>query len=201
VTGLPVREEFFHIAARESTKPFTILITGGSRGALTLNRAARDAWPGLRDWGDAIYVIHQTGAAHYEQFRMEFEVAGVNGEILPFITDMPAAFARADLVICRSGAGAVSELAAAGKPSVLIPYPYAADDHQRHNAEQFSNAGAAFLVNNAEWTGTKMLEIIRQLSCNPETLRSMGEAARSLAHDGAARRAADILEGVARESR
>jgi UDP-N-acetylglucosamine--N-acetylmuramyl-(pentapeptide) pyrophosphoryl-undecaprenol N-acetylglucosamine transferase len=201
VTGLPVREEFFHIPAREVAKPFTILITGGSQGALTLNRAARDAWPGLRELGDAIYVIHQTGAAHYEQFRMEFETAGVNGEILPFITDMPAAFARADLVICRSGAGAVSELAAAGKPSVLIPYPYAADDHQRHNAEQFRNAGAALLVSNAEWTGVKMLETIRQLSCNPERLRAMGESARSLAHRGAACRAADILEGVARESR
>jgi UDP-N-acetylglucosamine--N-acetylmuramyl-(pentapeptide) pyrophosphoryl-undecaprenol N-acetylglucosamine transferase len=201
VTGLPVREEFFHIPARESAQPFTILITGGSQGALTLNRAARDAWPKLRELGDAIYIIHQTGPLHFEEFRTAFEASGVNGEMMPFIVDMPAAFARADLVICRSGAGAVSELAAAGKASVLIPYPYAADDHQRHNAEEFRNAGAALLVGNAEWTGGKMLEIIRQLSCNPEGLRTMGERARSLAHRGAAGRAADILEGVARESR
>jgi len=201
MTGLPVREEFFHIAPHAGTVPFTVLITGGSQGALTLNRAARDAWPKLRELGDAIYVIHQTVSLHFEEFRIGFETSGVNGEIVPFITDMPSAYARADLVICRSGAGAVSELAAAGKPSVLIPYPFAADDHQRHNAVEFRNAGAALLVSNAEWTGGRMFEIIQQLSGDRGRLHTMGEAARSLAHTGAASRAADILEGVARESR
>ena len=145
VTGLPVREEFFGMAPPEKASPFTVLITGGSQGALTLNKAAREAWPQLRTLGSALYVIHQTGSSHFETLRDDFEASGVHGEILPFIPDMPAAYARADLVICRSGAGAVSELAAAGKPSVLIPYPFAADDHQRHNAEQFRNAGAALL--------------------------------------------------------
>jgi len=201
VTGLPVREEFFQIAAPPAAPPFTILITGGSQGALALNRAARDAWPKLRALGPAVYIIHQTGSRHFEQFRLEFETSGVNGEMVPFIADMPSACARAHLIICRAGAGAVSELAAAGKPSVLIPYPFASDDHQWHNAEQFRDAGAALLFDNAEWTGERMFEVIQQLAGDKQRLKKMSEAARSLSHPGAARRATEILEGVARESR
>jgi UDP-N-acetylglucosamine--N-acetylmuramyl-(pentapeptide) pyrophosphoryl-undecaprenol N-acetylglucosamine transferase len=198
VTGLPVREEFFHLAPHTEAQPFTVLITGGSQGAQTLNKAARAAWPKLRELGSAIFVIHQTGSLHFEPLRAEFESSGVHGEIVPFLADMASAYARADLIICRSGAGAVSELAAAGKPSVLIPFPFATDDHQRRNAEQFSNAGAALLFDYSEWTGDRMFEVIQTLSTDPEKLREMGKAARSLAHRGAACRAADILEEVAR---
>jgi UDP-N-acetylglucosamine--N-acetylmuramyl-(pentapeptide) pyrophosphoryl-undecaprenol N-acetylglucosamine transferase len=198
VTGLPVREEFFRIAARKGASPFTVLITGGSQGSRTLNEAARASWPKLRDLPDDIYIIHQAGAAHYDQLRPAFEESGVPGEISAFIQDMPAAYARADLVICRSGAGAVSELAAAGKPSVLIPFPYATDDHQLRNAEQFREAGAALLYTDREWNGDRMFTVIRDLATQPERLQKMSDAARTLAHPGAARRAADILEEVGR---
>lgn len=201
VTGLPVREEFFELPARPEGQPFTVLITGGSQGSRTLNEAAKAAWGKLRSLGDGVYLIHQAGAAHCETLAEKWKSAGVPGEMSAFIPDMPGAFARADLVICRSGAGAVSELAAAGKPSVLIPFPYAADDHQLRNAEQFRDAGAALLFTDREWTGEKMFEVIRELSGEKDRLRKMSDAARTLSHQGAAGRAADILEGVARKTR
>jgi UDP-N-acetylglucosamine--N-acetylmuramyl-(pentapeptide) pyrophosphoryl-undecaprenol N-acetylglucosamine transferase len=200
LTGLPVREEFFHIAARNGAGPFTVLITGGSQGSRTLNQAARSAWPKLRTLPDDIYIIHQTGAAHYNDLRPAFDSSGIPGEISAFIEDMPAAYARADLVICRSGAGAVSELAAAGKPSVLIPFPYATDDHQLHNAERFREVGAALLFTDKEWTGDRMFEVIRDLAGQPASLQKMSTAARGLAHPGAASRAAGILEQIARKT-
>ncbi len=201
VTGLPVREEFFRLPAGTTGRPFTVLITGGSQGSRTLNQAARAAWAQLRQLGAGIYLIHQTGAAHIQELRPAFEAAGVPGEISDFIPDMSAAYARADLIICRSGAGAVSELAAAGKPSVLIPFPFAADDHQLRNAEQFRDAGAALLCLDRDWTGQAMFHAIRDLAGDPARLREMSAAARSLARPGAARRAADILEEVARNTR
>lgn len=198
LTGLPVREEFFHLPPRPIGQPFTVLVTGGSQGSRTLNDAARAAWPKLKSLG--VHLLHQTGAAHYEKLLPEFKAAGVNGEISAFINDMPAAYASADLIICRSGAGAVSELAAAGKPSVLIPFPFATDDHQLHNAEQFQQAGAGLLFSDKQWTGDQMFEVIGDLAKDPERCKAMGEAARKLAHPDAARRAADILEEIARNT-
>jgi UDP-N-acetylglucosamine--N-acetylmuramyl-(pentapeptide) pyrophosphoryl-undecaprenol N-acetylglucosamine transferase len=108
---------------------------------------------------------------------------------------MPAAFAAADLVICRSGAGAVSELAAAGKPSILVPFPYAADNHQTRNAQAMERGGASRLVRDAEMNGEKLFETVSRIIAD---LRPMGEAARKFAKPGAAKRAADVLEEVAR---
>ena len=106
--------------------------------------------------------------------------------MLPFITDMPAAFAAADLVICRSGAGAVSELAAAGKPSILVPFPFAADDHQTRNAEAMERGGAARLVRDAEMNGEKLFAVVRELTASAGLLAEMGDYARQFARPGAA---------------
>ena len=198
VTGLPVREEFFSIPPKPCEGKFTLLITGGSQGSRTLNRAARESWPLFREVGLALRIIHQTGPGAYEEWRAAFEASGLEGEVLPFIADMPAAFAQADLVVCRSGAGAVAELAAAGKPSVLSPFPFAADQHQLRNAEAFARAGAARLVEDGEMTGERLFEAVAQLAADPAGLARMGAAARGLAHPGAARRAAEVLEEVAR---
>ena len=203
VTGLPVRDAFFHLPPRTARKPFTVLITGGSQGSRTLNEAARAAWPMFRSVPTLekdFYFIHQAGAAHYETLRPEFAASGIHGEISAFIADMPAAYARADLIVCRSGAGAVSELAAAAKPSILIPFPFASDDHQLHNAERFRDAGAALLYTDREWTGSRMFEMIRELAERPGRLQEMSEAARSLAHPGSASRAADILAEITKKS-
>jgi UDP-N-acetylglucosamine--N-acetylmuramyl-(pentapeptide) pyrophosphoryl-undecaprenol N-acetylglucosamine transferase len=198
VTGLPVREEFFALAPKPREPVFTLLVTGGSQGSRTLNRAARESWPLFLKSGFPIRFTLQTGQASFEELQREFAASGVAGEIRPFIDDMPGAFAVADLVVCRSGAGAVAELAAAGKPAVLVPFPYAADDHQLHNAEALARAGAAKLALDRDCNGTRLYEVVTALAADRGALDHMGESARRFAHPGAARRAAEILEEVAR---
>ena len=198
LTGLPVREEFFTLPPKRREAQFTVLITGGSQGSRTLSRAARESWPLFRDAGPPVRMILQTGKPEFEALRAEFAASGVEGEVVPFIDDMPGAFASADLIVCRAGAGAVAELAAAGKPSVLVPFPFAADDHQLHNADAFARAGAAKLVLDRDCTGAKLHETVRALAADHGALDRIGEAARKFAHPGASRRAAEILEEVAR---
>jgi UDP-N-acetylglucosamine--N-acetylmuramyl-(pentapeptide) pyrophosphoryl-undecaprenol N-acetylglucosamine transferase len=197
ITGLPVREEFFSIPPRPRGGMPTVLITGGSQGSRTLNRAVRESWPLFLKAGMPVRIIHQTGPAAVAELRGEFAQTGLEGEVVPFIQDMPAAFAAADLVVCRSGAGSVSELAAAGKPSVLVPFPFAADDHQTRNAEVMERGGAARLVPDAEMNGEKLFSLVSELTRAPELLARMGEASRKFARPGAARRAAEILEEAA----
>jgi UDP-N-acetylglucosamine--N-acetylmuramyl-(pentapeptide) pyrophosphoryl-undecaprenol N-acetylglucosamine transferase len=194
VTGLPVREEFFRIPAKPRGEVLNILITGGSQGSRTLNRAARESWPIFRAAAFPVRITHQTGANGFEAIHEEFAQSDIDGEVVPFIRDMPAAFAAADLVICRSGAGTVSELAAAGKPSILVPFPFAADDHQTRNAEAMERDGAARLVRDAELNGGTLFATVRAIA---GSLENMGANARRLAKPGAARRAAEILEEVA----
>jgi UDP-N-acetylglucosamine--N-acetylmuramyl-(pentapeptide) pyrophosphoryl-undecaprenol N-acetylglucosamine transferase len=198
LTGLPVREEFFAIPPKPRGDRLHILITGGSQGSRTLNRASRESWPMFRAAGFAVRIVHQSGAKDAEEMRQAFAASGLEGEVTPFIADMPAAFAEADLVVCRSGAGAVSELAAAGKPSILVPFPFAADDHQTRNAEAIERGGAARLVRDAEMNGEHLYTLMRELAAPEGALERMGAAARQFARPGAARRAAEIMEEVAR---
>src|SRR5579871_6243041 len=120
LTGLPVREEFFSISERQRREVLTILITGGSQGSRALNQAVEASWP---LWKIPVRLIHQTGAQSYEEIKKKFAAAKLTGEVKPFIDDMPGAFADADIVVSRAGMGVLSELAAAGKPSILIPLP------------------------------------------------------------------------------
>jgi UDP-N-acetylglucosamine--N-acetylmuramyl-(pentapeptide) pyrophosphoryl-undecaprenol N-acetylglucosamine transferase len=118
--------------------------------------------------------------------------------VIEFIADMPAAFAQADLVVCRAGASTVSELAAAGIPSILAPFPFAADDHQQHNAEAMEKAGAARLVLDRDMNGQRLFDEVTRLISDPETLKNMGVAAKSMAKPFAAQKAADVLVGLVR---
>ena len=197
LTGLPVRDEFFGIPAKPRTEVLSILITGGSQGSRTLNQAAKQSWPLFRMAAMPVRIVHQSGPAGFEALRDGFAESGIDGEVVPFISDMPAAFRNADLIVCRSGAGAVSELAAAGKPSILVPFPFAADDHQTHNAEAMERGGAARLVKDADFSGERLFATVRELAAEPDLLSRMGEAARQFARPGAAKRAADLLEEVA----
>jgi UDP-N-acetylglucosamine--N-acetylmuramyl-(pentapeptide) pyrophosphoryl-undecaprenol N-acetylglucosamine transferase len=192
VTGLPVRNEFFSVPAKARSGIITVLITGGSQGSRTLNRAVEESWP-LWQKG-AVRLVHQTGQVAHAEIAARFQKSGVEGEVVAFIHDMPGAFADADLVVSRSGMGTVSELAAAGKPSILVPLPTAADQHQLRNAEAFERAGAARLVLDHEMNGSRLVAEATRLGAEPELLKSMGEAARGFARQGAARRAADVLE-------
>ena len=197
-TGLPVREEFFRIPPKPREAVFSVFVTGGSQGSRTLNEAARRSWPLFSKANFPVRFVHQCGAAAFEKLKAEFAASGLEGTVVPFITDMPAAFAAADLIVCRSGAGAVAEVAAAGKPSVLVPFPHAADQHQLRNAEAFERSGAARLVRDSEMTGQKLFDVVVLLARAEDQLERMGEAARRFGRPGAARRAAEILEEVAR---
>ena len=199
VTGLPVRDAFFEIPAKPRTEVLTILITGGSQGSRTLNMAAEASWPLWKTSGASVRLIHQTGVKPFEDLAEKFQASGVDGEMHPFIADMPAVFAQADLIVSRAGMGAVSEIAAAGKPSILIPLPTAADQHQLRNAQALEAAGAARLVLDAQWTGERFVQEVLALIDHPAQLEQMGAAARTFARPGAARRAADVLETFSTE--
>jgi UDP-N-acetylglucosamine--N-acetylmuramyl-(pentapeptide) pyrophosphoryl-undecaprenol N-acetylglucosamine transferase len=196
ITGLPVRPEFFAIPLKPRDAMLTVLITGGSQGSRTLNQAASGSWKYFRESQTPVRFIHQTGTAAHAALAQKFAESGLAGDVAPFLDDMPAAFARADLVICRAGAGAVAELAAAGKPSILVPFPGAADQHQLRNAEAFQKAGASILVLDQEMDGGRLFEEVEKLRSHPELLQRIGERARAFAHPDAARRAAAILEEV-----
>ena len=198
ITGLPVRDEFFSLPPKPRGEELTILVTGGSQGSRTLNRAVVASVPLFREARLRVRFLHQAGALQFEDIARQAREAGLPGEVAAFLDDMPAAFSRADLIVCRAGAGAVAELAAAGKPSVLVPLPHAADDHQLHNAQALERAGAARLVLDREMTGQRLFDEIAGLAGDPGALETMGAAARSLARPGAAGRAADALEQCAR---
>ncbi len=197
ITGLPVREEFFAIEPKPLEAQLTVLITGGSQGSQTLNRALREAWPFIQQSGLQIKLIHQCGKREEESLRRDFALTGITGSVSAFIDDMPAAFAAADFVVSRAGAGTVSELAAAGRAALLVPFPFAADDHQAKNAQAVVEAGAGLMLRDAELTGPKLFEILNHLISSPSTLISMTVKSREMRKPGAAARAADILEEIA----
>ncbi|MBA3976010.1 MAG: undecaprenyldiphospho-muramoylpentapeptide beta-N-acetylglucosaminyltransferase [Candidatus Solibacter sp.] len=195
--GLPIREEFFRIAPPAPDAPFHVLVTGGSRGARSLNKAAREAWPVLREGAPRVSMTLQCGPSEEAELKAAFEGSGLDGEVTAFLDGMPAAYARASLIVSRSGAGAVSEIAAAGRPSILVPFPFAADGHQKHNALAMARAGAAVMIEDRDLDGASLARAIIDFAADPERARSMGAAARSLAMPGAARRAAGLLRECA----
>lgn len=195
LTGLPVRDEFFAVGQHARDADFTVLITGGSQGSRTLNQAARATWQKFKD--EPVRMILQCGRAMENELTAELAQSGMRGEVRAFLEDMPAEFAKADLVVARAGAGSLSELCAAGRPSVLVPYPFAADDHQRVNAEAMAKRGAARVVLDGEMSGDRLFAEISWARQHRGELDAMAAAARTLARPGAAERAADLLEELA----
>ncbi len=200
LTGLPVRDEFFALPEKQPGDEFTVLLTGGSRGSRTLNRAFRESWPLFSASGRRFRLVHQCGPEGFDELQAGFRESGLTGEVTAFLSDMPRAFSEADLVVARSGAGSVAELAAAGKPSILVPFPFAADDHQTRNAEAMAHAGAAVVAADKDMNGERLFREISRLAELPDQLREMGRAARRMARPGAAARAADVLEELARKN-
>lgn len=197
LTGVPVRPEFFAIPPKRRDEKFTVLVTGGSQGSRTLNRAVEDSWRLFRESAFPVRLLHQAGAAHHAEVAARFAQSGMEGEVTAFIGDMPAAFAAADLVVCRSGASAVAEVAAAGKPSILVPFPFAADQHQLRNAEALSRAAAAILLTDSEMTGRRFFAEVTRLAGEPGALEQLSAAVRGFARPAAAERAASVLEELA----
>lgn len=196
VTGVPVRHAFFEIQPKLGGTP-TVLVFGGSQGAHAINEAMFRCLPTLLREAPGIRIIHQTGERDYNDARAAYSALGELAEVFRFIEDMPAAFARADLAVCRSGASTVAEIAAAGKPAVFVPFPRAADDHQRVNAEALARHGAAVVVEESKLEGVWLAETIAALLQDPQRLQQMSHAARELAHPNAAHDIAALAAKVA----
>jgi UDP-N-acetylglucosamine--N-acetylmuramyl-(pentapeptide) pyrophosphoryl-undecaprenol N-acetylglucosamine transferase len=201
VTGVPVRQEFFHVPARppvrsKDARP-TLLVFGGSQGAHAINQAVLDALPKLMDAAPEIHVIHQTGEKDYVPAQAVYLRTMISAEVSPFIDDMPGAFARADLLVCRSGASTVAEITAAGKPAIFIPLPTAADDHQTQNAATLADGGAARLLPQSELSSDRLVNEIASLLRDRSRLAAMSEAARRFAHPDAAAKIASLAARAA----
>ena len=170
-------------AARQTDtdpKAFTILVTGGSQGAASINQAFIQAIK-LMDNLDEIDIIHQTGLAQEKQIRQAYGPLKVSSRVQAFFHDMPALQEKASLVITRAGAGTISELSAKGIPAILVPFPHAADDHQTFNAKIMADKGAAILIADKDLTGPLLKETIENLMANPKKLEGMGIAFKQLA--------------------
>ncbi|MCG8637275.1 MAG: undecaprenyldiphospho-muramoylpentapeptide beta-N-acetylglucosaminyltransferase [Desulfobacterales bacterium] len=165
---------------------FLILVTGGSQGAASINRAFTEAVQMIED-KDNIYIVHQTGQHSETEITEFYKDKGLRVEARAFFHDMPAIQDRADLVITRAGAGTLSELCIKGKPAILIPFPHAADDHQTANAKNLSDRGAALMVADRDLTGERLSSMISELKANPEKRKQMAEAMKAQAMPHGAR--------------
>jgi UDP-N-acetylglucosamine--N-acetylmuramyl-(pentapeptide) pyrophosphoryl-undecaprenol N-acetylglucosamine transferase len=197
VTGVPVRREFFDMPVRAPDAPPTLLVFGGSQGAHAINVAISQALPSLAEKMPDIRVIFQTGEKDCEDVQAAAARLPISAEVSPFITDMPSAFAHADLLLCRSGASTVAEVAAAGKPAIFVPLPTAADDHQRQNAKTLADAGAAHLLPQSELAADRLTQDIVSLLGNRALLAQMGAVVRRFSHPNAAREIAAMAARLA----
>jgi UDP-N-acetylglucosamine--N-acetylmuramyl-(pentapeptide) pyrophosphoryl-undecaprenol N-acetylglucosamine transferase len=194
LTGHAVRKAFSLVPLKEHVPPFTVLVLGGSQGSAAINECVVKSLPLLANDAERVRFIHQTGDRDYNAVRQAYQVRGLTAEVHGFIENVPAAFARADLIVSRAGATAVAELAAAGKAALLIPFPGATDQHQLENARAMERAGAAGVIQQAELTPQRLVTELRDLLGEPRRLVEMEQAARRLARPDAAAQIADVVE-------
>ncbi len=195
LTGIPIRTEFYRIpASNERTGALRILVFGGSRGSRPIN----DLVCGALDWlgGNRFQIRHQTGPSDFARVRGLYQEKGFEADVSEYIEEMPRCFADCDLIVSRSGASTIAEITAAGRPSILIPFPHAADDHQRKNAESLQNRGAAVVLEQARAGGQELAKMILELDRDRTRLANMAKAAKSLAQPDSASRIVDLLEEV-----
>ncbi|HET8579703.1 MAG TPA: glycosyltransferase, partial [Nitrospiraceae bacterium] len=197
VVGTPIRRAFLDripvvTADAAGERRQTLLIFGGSQGAHAINSAMIEALPHLAAMRTGLAVIHQTGEAELGRVKAAYEAARFRAEVVPFLFDMPKALRSADLVVSRSGAMTVAELAICGKGAILIPLPQAIYNHQALNAGVMESAGAAVVLPQAELTGLKLAKTIEMLLHDPDRLRVMGERSRTLGR-------ADSAEAIVEE--
>lgn len=198
-SGNPVREDVAALAPpaeRYGSRvgPLRLLVVGGSLGAQALNTVVPQALAALPAERRPV-VVHQSGRRHLADLQAAYAQAGVDVQALEFIDDMAAAYAQADLVICRAGAMTVSEVAAAGVASLMVPYPHAVDDHQTTNARFLSERDAALLIPQAELTPQRLAQLLAELD-RPRLL-AIAQHARTLARADAAAQVADACEAIA----
>jgi UDP-N-acetylglucosamine--N-acetylmuramyl-(pentapeptide) pyrophosphoryl-undecaprenol N-acetylglucosamine transferase len=198
VTGNPVRAEFFAIEPREPKKPLHLLITGGSQGALPINRAFVDAMDLLAARKSDLVIVHQTGERDYDAVRTAYARREFHSaEVVPFLGNMAERFAWADLIVCRAGAITASEVAAAGRAAIFIPFGRATDSHQLRNAQEMAKAGAGKVIVELELTAERLSKDIFALFDQPEQLQQIAANARTLGRPNAARDIVNLVEEVA----
>ncbi len=193
VSGNPVRKEILAAAgrrqARTPNRPLTFLVMGGSLGAHRVNMLMLEAAQHIREKNPFPFrLIHQTGAADAEEVRAGYAAAGIAAEVAPFFKDMAAVYAQADLAVARAGATSLAELAMMGLPALLVPYPYAADDHQAANAAYYVAGGGAKMYREEELNGERLAVLLMELAEDADKLTRMGAAMRRMAVPDAAER-------------
>lgn len=189
LTGTPIRRDLLdRLESRPPRKNdrFTILIFGGSQGATAINAAFLDAVEYLTDIWGGLRVIHQTGKSGYEQAASAYKRKRLRAEVSEFIEDMGSAYSQADLVVCRAGATSIAELTAFSLASILVPYPFAADNHQEVNARCLEQAGAAVMIKQDVLTGRTLADTIREFYERPGELKLFSEKAGKLGRPDAA---------------
>jgi UDP-N-acetylglucosamine--N-acetylmuramyl-(pentapeptide) pyrophosphoryl-undecaprenol N-acetylglucosamine transferase len=206
VTGVPVRAEIFVLPPRpvgaSAGAGLRLLVTAGSQGAKVFNEAMPKIAAELLAAVPGLTIVHQAGVRHVESTRAAYTASGADParwSVEAFLEDMPAQYGAADLVLARSGS-TVAELCAAGKPSLLVPFAAAADDHQRKNAEVLVEAGAAAMLLEGDAMPAALLDKLRGLLLDPDRRAAMSERARGLARAGALERIAGMVVGLARKS-
>ncbi len=193
--GNPVRTDIATAAKTERSGPLRVLVVGGSLGATALNERVPQALALLSPEKRPL-VVHQSGRQHLDALRANYAATGVEAEVRDYIEDMAAAYQACDFAICRAGAMTVAELACAGVPAVLVPFPFAVDDHQTGNAEFLAEAGAAWLIQQKDLSAEKLATLIGGL--DRATLAVMSDKAKKLAKPEATKRVADICEALAK---
>lgn len=188
-TGTPVRWQ--RLPKVSGGDKLTLFVFGGSAGAHRINICVLDALERLRDLAPGLRVVHQTGEADFASVQDAYSTLPMESEVFPFISEMELAYARADLIVCRAGASTIAEITVFGKAAILVPFPYAADDHQRWNAQALGACGAAEIVLDQELSGERLAGLIRALYVDRKRLEAMGKAAGRLGKPGAAKRIVD----------
>ncbi|MBN2061505.1 MAG: undecaprenyldiphospho-muramoylpentapeptide beta-N-acetylglucosaminyltransferase [Deltaproteobacteria bacterium] len=199
VTGNPIRRVLLEKMDTEedAKRIFTVLVVGGSQGAIAINRAFLDALEILKKNGMELNIIHQTGKQDFKYVKDQYEKRGFKGNVTAFIEDMGIAYKEAHIVIGRAGASTISELAVLGKPSILIPYPFAADGHQETNARILATTGGAEILLQKDLNGQRLAEILVRYKEDRMALRRMGCKARETAMPYATAVIADAIERMA----
>lgn len=209
VTGNPIRREVAQVSRAEGSKRMgldaskrILVVTGGSQGARSINRAVEKAAPKLKrlsGW----QILHATGKRHFTEIaRSVYRITDPNVDriedgnmvVVPYIHDMPAAYGCADLVVSRAGALSIAEITARGIAAIYVPFPYAAEDHQRKNAEVMVNHGAAVMILDSELTGDRFFNEVLNLAQNPEKLKAMAQASKQLGRPDATERVLALIE-------
>jgi len=192
VTGNPIREEYYEAKVRRKESQFNVLIFGGSKGASSINRAMVEALDFLSEDKNSLHFIHQTGEEQFKTVKKSYRSKNVSADVSKFIFNMADDYRRSNLVICRAGASTLAEIAACGRAAILVPYPFAANNHQQLNAEYLVEQGAALMVKDCDLSGKKIAELIKKMMHQPNLLQEIEKVSAAMAKKDAGKKVVDL---------